>query len=227
MESRIRVFLLRLALAGLAMATLSVTAGCSSRALVKEAEADQARPVIDPVVARRDVKAPKIDTEDFEVGAYVGYLSIEDFGSNAVYGARLAYHITEGFFAEATYGQSDAGKTSYEILSGGQTTLLTDSQRKFTYYDVSLGYNLLPGEVFIGRKHAFNSALYVLLGAGNTSFAGDDFFTMTYGAGFRVLATDSIAAHFDVRDHMFNIDITGEDKTTHNIEFNLGATWFF
>ena len=176
--------------------------------------------MIDPQVARRDVKAPKIDTEDFEVGAYAGFMSIEDFGSNAVYGLRLAYHITEGLFAEATYGQSEAGKTSYEILSGGQALLLTDDQRKFQYYDVSLGYNLLPGEVFLGGNHAFNSALYVLLGAGNTSFAGDDFFTFTYGAGWRVLATDSIAAHFDVRDHMFNTDITGDgqDDPQHRVQ---------
>jgi outer membrane beta-barrel protein len=227
MESRIRIFLLRSGIAGLAAVCAVLAGGCSSRALDKEAEADQARPVIEPQVERRDVRAPKIDTEDFEVGAYAGFMSIEDFGSNGVYGLRFAYHITEGFFAEATFGQSEAGKTSYEILSGGQAPLLTDDQRKFRYYDISLGYNLLPGEVFIGRDHAFNSALYFVLGAGNTSFAGDDYFTMTYGAGWRVLATDSIAAHFDVRDHMFNIDITGEDKTTHNIEFNLGATWFF
>jgi outer membrane beta-barrel protein len=224
MESRIRIFLLRLALA---VAAGTLVSGCASRSLDAEADADQARPVIEPEVERRDVKAPEIDSEDFEVGAYAGFMSIEDFGSNAVYGARIAYHITEGLFAEATYGISEAGRTSYENLSGGQTTLLTDDQRDFQYYDVSLGYNLLPGEVFIGRDHAFNSALYVMLGAGNTSFAGDDYFTLTYGAGYRVLATDSIALHFGVRDHMLDIDVTGEDKTTHNIEFNLSATWFF
>ncbi len=152
MESRIRIFLLRLALAGLAAASTALVTGCGSRSFDKEAAADQQKPVIEPEVARRDVKAPKIDTEDFELGAFVGFLSIEDFGSNAVYGARLAYHITEGLFAEASYGQSEAGKTSYEILSGGQTTLLTDEQRKFKYYDLSLGYNLLPGEVFLGRE---------------------------------------------------------------------------
>jgi outer membrane beta-barrel protein len=224
MESRIRVLLLRAAVAALAG---TLVAACGSRGLDREAEADRERPVIDPDVERREVEEPEIDTEDFEVGAYVGFISIEDFGSNAVYGARLAYHITEGLFAEATYGMSEAGKTSYELLSGGQATLLTEDQRDFTYYDVSLGWNLLPGEVFFGGKRAFNSALYVVLGAGNTEFAGDDYFTVSYGAGYRVLLTDSIAAHFDVRDRMFDIDVTGEDKTTHNIEFTLGATWFF
>ena len=32
---------------------------------------------------------------------FAGLMSIEDFGSDAVYGVRLAYHVTEGFFVEA------------------------------------------------------------------------------------------------------------------------------
>lgn len=224
MESRIRVFLLRLALLGMAAAG---AAGCASKSLDREAEADQARPVIDPQVERRDVSRPKVDTEDFEVGGYIGFLSIEDFGSNTVYGARLAYHITEGLFAEATLGQSDAGKTSYEILSGSSAPLLTSDEREFRYYDFSLGYNLLPGEVFIGRNRAFNSAFYVIAGAGNTTFHDEDMFTLSFGGGYRILLTDAIGLHFDVRDHLFDDDISGEDKTTHNIEFTLGLSWFF
>ena len=223
MESRIRIFLLRGALVALG---LVAAAGCSRATLEPEVQADLVQPVIEPQVMRRDVAEPKIDTEDFELGAYVGYMSVEDFGSNTIFGARLAYHITEGLFAEAAYGSTDADKTSYERLSGG-APLLTDSEREYDYYSVSVGYNVLPGEVFIGRRWAFNSALYVILGAGNTSFAGDDFFTLSYGAGYRILATDSAAIHFDVRDFMFDSDLLGEDKTTHNIEFNLGATWFF
>jgi outer membrane beta-barrel protein len=210
------------------LATLGLVAasGCSRGALEQDMAADLAQPVIEPEVARREIAEPKIDTEDFELGGYMGYMSVEDFGSNPIYGVRLAYHITEGLFAEATYGVTDADKTSYEQLSGG-APLLTESERQYEYYAVSVGYNVLPGEVFIGRRRAFNSALYVVLGAGNTSFAGDDFFTLSYGAGYRILATDSAAVHFDVRDFMFDSDLLGEDKTTHNIEFNLGATWFF
>ncbi len=60
--------------------------------------------VVDPEVERREVKEPEIDTEDFEIGAFAGVLSIEDFGSDLVYGLRLAYHVTEGFFVEGTVG---------------------------------------------------------------------------------------------------------------------------
>lgn len=225
MESRIHLLLLRTAILSL---LLAVTAGCTifgrSRESVEDPNASS--PVIDPRIERREVSPPKIDSEDFEVTAYYGMLSVEDFGTNSVVGARLAYHVTEGLFAEATYAQtSDVDKSSAEIL--GNYDLSFGGDRKYKYYDLSLGYNLLPGEVFIGRNRAFNSAFYVLAGAGNTTFHDEDMFTLSFGGGYRILVTDAIGLHFDVRDHMFDDDISGEDKTTHNIEFTLGLSWFF
>jgi outer membrane beta-barrel protein len=190
------------------------------------AEAPAPEQVIDPQVARRDVSEPEIDTENFEIGAFAGIMSIEDFGSDFVYGARLSYHITEGLFAEAAVGRSEAGLTSFENLSGG-APILSDSDRQFTYYNVSLGYNLLPGEAFIGEGRAYNTSLYLIGGLGSTRFAGDDRFTVNFGAGYRFLLTDSLALHLDVRDHLFDTDLLGEEKTVHNIEAHLGMTVFF
>src|SRR4030095_16101200 len=76
------------------------------------------KPIIEPEVERREIKHTRIDTEDFEAGAYVGILSIEDFESNVVYGARLAYHLTADFFLEGTGGQSRAGRPSSDNRSG-------------------------------------------------------------------------------------------------------------
>jgi len=219
MASGLRVLLLT--------SLVAATGGCSlfGRDNPPLEDAGASAPVISPEVERRTMKTPKIDTEDFEITGYVGLLSVEDFGSNTVYGARLAYHVSEGLFLEGTYGQTgDVDLTSVEVLDNID---LLGSDRKYSYYNLALGWNVFPGEVFIGKNHAFNSALYVLGGAGNTTFAGDDRFTLTFGAGYRVLATDAIALHFDVRDHLFDNDITGEDKTTHNMEFTLGLSWFF
>ncbi len=119
--------------------------------------------VIEPEVARREIKVAKIDASNIELGGYYGSLSIEDFGTNAIWGANIAYHVTEDFFFQGSYGRSRAGKTSYEAL-GGNVQLLTPAQRRFTYYDLSLGYNIFPGEVYIGRNLAMNSALYVIGG---------------------------------------------------------------
>lgn len=223
MDGRLRVFLLR------AMALLVVAGllpGCGM--LGKKsgpAETDASAPVIEPKVERREVKPPEIDTENFELTGFFGLISVEDFGTNGVYGARLGYHVTENFFLEGTYGTTgDVQDSSFETLTNVD---LLGGDRKYSYYNLAVGWNVLPGEVFIGRSRAFNSALYVLGGAGSTSFAGDDLFTFMFGAGYRVLATDSVALHFDVRDYLFNNDITGEDKTTNNIEFTLGVSWFF
>ena len=182
--------------------------------------------VVEPAVKRRDIRPAAIDTENFEAGAFVGTIGIEDFGSSVVYGGRIAYHFTEDLYAEATLGSSKAGKTSYEDLSGA-AELLTDSERQFTYYDLSLGWNVLPGEVFFGGERAMPSAVYLTLGAGSTNFAGDDHFSVALGAGLRLLVTDWIALHLDARDNMFKSDLLGEEKVTQNLQFSFGLTAFF
>lgn len=188
-------------------------------------QTDSQQSVIEPDLNRRDINESEIDSEDFEVGLYVGVISIEDFSSDTLIGARLAYHINEDFFVEANYGQAEAGQTSFEILSGG-APFLTDEEREYRYYNIGLGYNL-NGEVFLTRNLVFNSATYFTLGAGSTEFGGDDRFTLSLGAGYRLLLTDYFALHFDVRDHIFNSEIIGEEKSTHNIEYGIGATFFF
>ena len=225
MAARIRIFLLKLLVAS------SVTLiFVQTRAIAEEEKASplniQSEQLIQPEIQRREVKLAAIDNENFEATAFFGVLSVEDFGANPVIGARLAYHINEDLFVEATLATSKAGKTSYERLSGGPG-LLTSSERQITYYNVSLGFNLLPGEAFLTQKTSFNTALYIIGGMGNTEFAGSDRLTLNIGGGFRLLATDWIALHIDVRNHIFNIDILGEDKTSQNLEITFGVSAFF
>jgi outer membrane beta-barrel protein len=203
----------------------SVPAETKSDAAMTGEPADQ-KPIIDPQVTRREIKRAQIDTEDFEIGGYFGILSIEDFESHSVYGARLAYHLTEDFFLEATYGQSKAGRTSAEKL-GGALELLTEDERDYSYYALSAGWNALPGEVFVGKNHAYNTAFYLVAGIGSTHFAGDDRFTVSGGFGYRVLPTDWLSVHFDVRDHVYDIDLLGEKKIVNNLETHLGLSVFF
>ena len=210
MESRVRVLFL--------IGALFAMSGCAATKNLFGIGHEEAAPssaeepgqVIEPEVERRKIKEPAIDREDFEVGGFVGMMSIEDFGTNFVYGARLAYHVTEGFFIEGTLGTTKAGLTSFEELSGG-ARLIDD--RKYTYYNLNVGYNVLPGEVFIGKGHAYNTALYVI--------------AVDLGAGYRFLLTDSVALHADFRDHLFDIDLLGDNKTVHNFEAHLGVTVFF
>jgi len=182
--------------------------------------------VVEPQVERRTVNVPQIKARNLEIGGYYGELSIQDFGAQPVAGVRIDYHITEDLFFEGTYGRAKGGKTSFEELSGN-VQLLSDAERRFTYYNVSLGYNLLPGEVFIGHDLAMTSALYMIGGIGEVTFAGDENFAINFGAGFRVLPTDWLALHIDVQDLVFRSNDIGFEQLKNNLQATIGATVFF
>ncbi len=228
MEDRIRIlFLIALASAATGCSWMPFIGKDKPQEVVVESDGESGPvQVIEPEVERRDIKTAKIDTEDFEIGVFGGIMGVEDFGSNPSYGLRLAYHVNESLFVEATAGRTDTEETSFERLSGA-AELLNDEEREFIYYNLSLGYNLFPGEAFIGENRAYSQSLYLIGGLGSTRFAGDDRFTLNLGVGYRFLVTDSIALHADFRDHLFDIDILGEDKTVHNLEAHFGFTFFF
>jgi outer membrane beta-barrel protein len=232
MESGIRVLLLMAALAAVAPLSGCATVrnwfhhGSSSKNASASGDEDQAPPrVVEPEVARRQVKVPRIHSSNIELGADYGIISIEDFGSHPTYGFTLAYHITEDFFFQGEVARSRAGQTSFETLS--QIQLLTESERRFTYYDLSLGYNFLPGEAFIGRGRAMTSAFYLLGGIGGTDFGGDTKFTVNFGAGYRVVPADWLAFHITIQNHVFQSSILGSTKLTNNLEARIGTTVFF
>jgi outer membrane beta-barrel protein len=207
----------RVLLASTLLASLPSLAQTTDNALLNS--------IVDPELDRRELKEAKIDSEDFELGLFIGSLFVEDFNSALVYGASFAYHVNEDIFLEAVYGRSEVGKTSFEELSG-DIEVLSDADRDYAYYNVAVAYNLLPGEVFIGAK-AFNSALYLIAGVGNTDFAGAQRFTINFGVGYRFFVNDWLALRLDFRDHVFDIDVLGEDKTTHNFEARAGLSFFF
>jgi len=240
METGIRVLLLTALLAGLP-GCASVRDWYHQRAerraasrvqsapppLSESAQDENAPPrVIEPEVARRKIKVPRIRSSNVEMGLDYGALSIEDFGTHPVYGITAAYHITEDFFFQGEAGRSRGGRTSFETL-GGNVQLLTESERRFTYYDLSLGYNFLPGEAFIGRGIAMTSAFYLLGGIGGTDFAGDTKFTVNFGAGYRVVPADWLALHITVQDRVFQSSLLGTTKLTNNLEARIGTTVFF
>ena len=232
MESGIRVLLLMAALAAVAPLSGCATVrnwfhhGSSGKNASASGDEDQAPPrVVEPEVARRQIKVPRIHSSNFELGADYGLISIEDFGTHPTYGFTLAYHITEDFFFQGEVACSRAGETSFETLS--QIQLLTESERRFTYYDLSLGYNFLPGEAFIGRGRAMTSAFYLIGGFGGTDFAGDTKFTVNFGAGYRVVPADWLAFHITLQNHVFQSSILGSTKLTNNLEARIGTTVFF
>jgi len=183
--------------------------------------------IIEPEGQQSKSEQAKIDNEVFEAGFFLGMISIEDFGTHPLYGVKASFHATEDFFLQANYGRSEAGRTSYETINGSGINILTDADREYSYYDVLVGYNLFPGETFVTRNLTFNSAFYLIGGVGNTQFAGDEQFTLVVGTGYRIIFSDWLTWNLDYRDHMFETELLGHKKRTHNIEFATGLTVFF
>jgi outer membrane beta-barrel protein len=215
MENRIKHILLKGALiAGLAMISSLVTAQ------------EDDLPLIEPDVQPRAVDEALIDTENFEIGVFTGIMNIEDFESSFLWGGKLTYHLSERFFFEANVGFAEGGETSFEKLAGN-VSVLSDDERDYRYYNVNLGINILPGEAFLTENYAFNTNFFLIGGAGATEFAGDTRFTANAGAGYQVLLTDSIAVQIAVREHVYRIDVLGEEKTSMNTEVSAGLSVFF
>jgi len=181
--------------------------------------------VVVPEVDRRGIKVPTFPSNDFEIGVFGGTYSTQNFGTNAVGGVKLGYHITEDFFVEGVYAISKVDDELFrQILPGG---IFPTRKPKLTYYNVSFGYNVLPGEVFVGRRWARPSALYLIAGVGSTKIDTQRRPTLNFGFGYRVFLADWAALQVDVRDHVFSLDLLGKRTSTQNLELTGGLSLFF
>ncbi|MCG3189145.1 MAG: hypothetical protein LKCHEGNO_01418 [Burkholderiaceae bacterium] len=212
----------------LALALAAASTWCAAQTATPQPGNEQ---VIQPQVDRREVKLPKYPSKDFEIGAYVGTYSMQNFGSSLVTGVRLGYHISEDIFVQAVYAQTKVSDENFrQILPGG---IFAQPQETLKYYNLSAGYNILPGEVFWGRNTAFASSLYVIAGIGNTNFIASDKVnhrnrqTINYGAGIRVLFHDRFSVQMDMRQHLFDLDILGKNESTKNLEWTGGVSFYF
>lgn len=208
---------------------LLVLAATSAAAWAQQAPSTQ-RPaneqVVVPQVERRDVKLPRFPSKDIEVGLFAGVYSTENFGASGVYGLRLGYHITEDFFVQANLAQTKVSDENFrQLLPGGG--IFPQPEEKLTYYNLTAGWNVLPGEVFIGSNRAKATSLYLLGGIGSTKLAERRNSTLNFGVGFRALLADRAAVHVELRDHVFTIDLLGPRESTHNLELTAGFSWFF
>jgi len=200
-------------------------AGMGCAALAQRTPPANNDQVVIPEVDRRDIEKPKFPSNDFEVGLFTGTYATQNFGSSWVYGARIGYHITEDFFVEGVYGQTKVSDELFRrILPGG---IFATTSEKLAYYNFSAGYNLFPGEIFIGGRRARPSQFYIVGGVGSTKFADQRKPTFNFGFGYRVYLADWIALQLDLRDHVFSLDLLGRRESTQNVELTGGLTVYF
>lgn len=229
MENGIRRIFLILVQTAIALTMAPIALADEDKDENDEIEVVESSPLIEPFILRLDLDEAEIDTENFEVGAFFGQISIEDFGVNDVYGATVAYHVTEDFFLEAAYADSELESPIEEDFVGG---ISLAGELDYNYYNLSLGWNFLPGEVFVWKDWAFNSQLYLIGGVGVTEYYGEKDTTFNVGAGYRLILLDWLALHLDFRDHVFKRDRLrqlGEqdEKVVNNLEMRFGMSVFF
>jgi outer membrane beta-barrel protein len=187
--------------------------------------ASETEQVVLPQVDRRDIKLPRFPSNDFEIGTFIGSYATQNFGTSMVGGLRLGYHVTEDFFVEGVLAQTSVSDEAFrQVLPSG---VFPSDSEKLSYYNLSVGYNILPGEVFIGSKRAKPMSFYVIGGIGSTSFNQQNQSTFNLGSGLRVYLNDHFALQVDVRDHIFSLDLLGKRSTTQNIELTAGITASF
>ncbi|GAA0764412.1 outer membrane beta-barrel domain-containing protein [Ideonella azotifigens] len=178
-----------------------------------------------PQIQRSDLRPARFPSNDFEVGLFGGIYGTQNFGASFAGGARVGYHITEDFFAEAAYGQTNVTDEAFRrVLPGG---IFTSDTEKLSYYDLSVGWNMLPGEIFLGSSTAKISQVYLIGGLGRTRFVDQREQTFNFGVGVKVFLANWFALRVDMRDHIFTLDLLGKRDSTHNLELTTGASFFF
>ncbi len=173
---------------------------------------------------RDEFLVPWIDTENAEISIFGGGMNFDNFSTEGSYGASLAYHVNEDMFLELSYLESEVN--DFELRSLGAPQLPSVVEPVY-YTSLSLGMNMLPGEVFIVDRWVLSSTFYLIGGVGTMNFADDDKFTFNVGFGYRVYLTDWLSIRLEARDHMFDNTIQGEEVLRHNFEFRLGTSVFF
>jgi len=218
MENRVRYFFL---------VSLLIACLLPAGRATAQSEGDEGQDaLIEPQVERATFDEALINTDDFELAAYFGFLAVEDFGTNSVRGLKIGYHVSEDFFVQLSHGISTVGETSFEVLSGG-APLLSGSERDLDYTLIGLGFNLLPGEAFFSDKMTFNTVFYLSGGMGSTTFGGEDHSTITYGFGYRTLFANGFSVDIETRNLIFDVDLFGSNIVTNNLELSLSLNLFF
>lgn len=202
---------------------LSLLIFSSNMLLAAEQEAPE---IYQPDETRILLSEASIDAHDFEIGLYGGIISVQDFGSNSLYGAKLIYHISESYFTEINLAKSSIQETSFEKLT--HISLGQGDDRDYTYYDIGMGFNLFQGESFFGKNRAFNSSFFITASIGSTQFLADSFHTLSFGFGYKVIFTDWLSVNLGAKDHLFRSDIFAEkDELFHSIELHSGINIIF
>ena len=184
--------------------------------------------LVPAALADEEGEALNINNEVFELGVFAGIINIEDFTSELAPGISATFRASEDFFIQYNYLQTNVSLSSAEKnLSVGET-YVPNGSRKFSHYDLLLGYNLFQGEFFPSPAKTSLSALYVVAGVGDTEFGGESSMTYTVGVGYQVAIFRRVGLHFDFRDYIYSSSlVSAKDRRVNTTELSVGLKFLF
>jgi len=180
--------------------------------------------VVDPDTKTAPVRVRAIPAEDFEVTGLATFVvmdHVENDKSNFVgtYALRGAYHVTEDFFVEAGYGK--ASRTGWNRLRRWMNKEQAEPIQLETY-DVSAGFNLLPGDLYLTKNYVLPFVGYATAGVGYQKYEGLNAPSTVFGIGIKFFPKDWLAFRYEIRDRVWY-----HDGDHSNAEFTVGVGVYF
>lgn len=180
--------------------------------------------VVEPEPIGTESRAALIDTEKFELGFYLGSLSVEDFGNDVVSGVELSYRLNQRWFLQANYGMASIDRAAFE---SSQLSFLAEDDRDFEYLALVGGYRLIQGRSFFGARKKYGSEVFFLVGPEQVKFADNSEVGLVFGMSYRIVMTDWLTTNIDFREHFVEREFIGDSKKTLNTEFRVGFNFLF
>ncbi len=190
--------------------------------------------IIEPKQTNSPKRSATIDSERYQIGLFTGFLSVEDFSTNAVTGLSGFYRINDTYMVGFEYGTSNAGLTTFEKRD--DIVFLTEKDRDWNYQSLKGAYKLFSARSFFSPKAKYDSDIYLTGGIESVEFAKNKKTGFSLGASYRVVATDWLVLNVDLTDHIAKTtsvfqpaDASGKlvTHTTHNVSFTFGVNALF
>ena len=184
--------------------------------------------VITPKKEVEQVDSAQIDEERFEIGAFVGSLSVQEFDTVFLAGITGSFHINSRFMASLRYGQSNPVEASFERFNEG-VNFVPDRDDGFRFVALEGSIKISETRSYLGKRdrYKYSSRLYFDLGIENVQFAGNDEIGFSLGLNYKVVVTDWLTANLIFKDHIVEREFLGEDKLSQNLEISIGFSGLF
>lgn len=180
--------------------------------------------IVKPKAEQELIKDAELKDVSISAGVYAGVINFENFSSSYLLGLTVNIPLNEDVFIDVEYGSTTISDAEYRNIG---LPLFEKEEINVDFYNVLIGYNLLPGEVYWSKDKTLLSSFYLLAGVGSVNINKDDFVSLSFGIGFRMDIGSGKNVRVEARDRLIDSDILGTDKISNNTEIHIAMSWSF